>query len=235
MKFEKNLIQGKFLKRLNRFTVLVQIDSREVKAHLANSGRLREILIPGHTALLAPVESEKRKTKYDLCLIQTESKAWISTDARLPNKLFHEAFSSHALKPFLKYDKIQPEVTFGQSRLDFQLKNASESCFVEVKSITLVEHGIGYFPDAPTERGRKHLKELLKIKKEGHRAAAVFVVQRNDAQSVKPHDDADPEFGETLQNVFNQGVEVYAYRCQVDPQEIVIHDEIPVRIEALQC
>ena len=232
MKYEKNMVHGKFLKRLNRFTVLVQIDGREVKAHLANSGRLGELLVPGHTVLLAPVESENRKTKYDLCLIQTESKAWVSADARLPNKLFHEAFSSHALKPFLKYDKIQPEVTFGQSRLDFKLKNASEYCIVEVKSITLVEDGIGYFPDAPTERGRKHLKELLQIKKEGHRAAAVFVVQRSDAQSVIPNDDADPEFGETLRDVFHQGVEVYAYRCRVDSQEIVFHDEIPVRIES---
>jgi len=231
MKFEQNLIQGKFLKRLNRFSVLVEVNGKEEKAHLANSGRLRELLVPGYKTMLMPVESASRKTKYDLCLVQTRSRVWVSSDARLPNILFHEAFLSRQLKPFLDFHEIQPEVVWGKSRLDFCLSSSNQLCFAEIKSITLVEDRMGYFPDAPTERGRKHLCELLKIKKEGDRGAVVFIVQREDAGAVQPNDQADPAFGRTLRNVFQQGVEVYAYKCQVNKQGVFIQQEIPVYLD----
>lgn len=230
MKFREILLEGKILKRVNRFSVLVQIEGRTESAHLANSGRLAELMVPGYPALLAYAESPNRKTRYDLRLIRTEAGIWVSADARMPNQLFHEAFLSRMLKPFIKMQSIQPEVRYGKNRLDFQLTSKTESCFVEVKSVTLVNDRKGLFPDAPTERGRKHLDALLQIKGEGYRSAVVFVVQRQDADAVSPNDTADAEFGKTLRNAFNHGIEIYAYRCSVNPSEIRIQSEIPVQL-----
>ena len=228
MKLSSQLVEARFLKRLNRFAALVDLDGREVMAHVANSGRLGELFQPGRLLLLAPAAGEHRKTRFDLALVDLET-TLVSADSRLPNGLVAEALDQGRLAPFTGYPEVRREVTYGQSRLDLALAGPAGRCFLETKSVTLVvADGVAQFPDAPTLRGVKHLHTLTHAVSEGYRAAALFVVQREDAQSLMPHDTADPEFGAALRAAQAAGVEVYAYRCRVSRQEIALADAIPV-------
>lgn len=248
MNFPTNLEEGRFLRRLNRFTALVQLGQREVLVHVANSGRLRELLQPENRCLLAPVHQcisgkRTRRTAFDLVLVDL-GHTLVSADARLPNALVEESLlsatsnrgrgsssSSKDLFPqFRAYEKVEKEVRFGDSRLDLRLSGPEGTCLVEVKSVTLLENGIGLFPDAPTERGCRHLLTLKEAVKARQRAAVVFVVQRHDAVAFAPHDAADPRFGETLREAVRSGVEAYAYRCRVTPREIRLSSSLPVRL-----
>lgn len=215
--------------RLNRFAVQVVRDGVPVAAHLANSGRLQELLAPGTPALLAARAGPKRKTAFDLLLVRV-GRHWVSTDARLPNALVDEALAEGRLKPLRPYRKARREVRFGHSRMDFLLGTPPEQCLLETKSVTLVEGGIALFPDAPTERGLRHLRELISARQTGLAAAVVFVAQRGDARAFRPHDEADPRFGHALREAAEAGVLVLAYRCRVSPQEIRIAAPIPVRL-----
>ena len=171
--------------------------------------------------------SPHRRTHYDMLLIALGN-IIVSVDARLPNDLVEEGLRQGILSPFKSYSQIRREVTFGHSRLDFLLQNNSQFCYVEVKSVTLVEQGRGLFPDAPTERGRQHLLSLIQARKEGHQAAIVFVVQRPDVTEFSPNDKTDPAFGLALREAQVAGVGIYAYRCTVTLREIRIEKEIPV-------
>ena len=151
----------------------------------------------------------------------------VSVDARLPNRLFADAVAEGELKEF-DYPEIDIEVGLGKSRIDLRLSRDREICWVETKSVTLVEEGVAKFPDAPTERGRRHLLELVEAIKNGVRAAVVFVIQRQDAQRFMPNTAIDPEFSTVLARVVAAGVEVKAYRCDVSLDSIQILDEIPV-------
>ncbi len=216
-----------FQERLNRFATLVAVDDHLELAHLPNSGRLRELLWPGNRVWLKPMPSPHRRTGYDLVLAATDD-GLASMDARLPSALFAEAFRQGRLAPFGDYGRIKAEVAFGGSRLDFRLDGVGDSCLVEVKSITLVKNGVGLFPDAPTERGRRHLEALMAAHELAMRAAVVFVVQRADARAVSPHDETDPAFGETLRRAVSRGVEAYAYGCQVDLTGITMAGPLPI-------
>lgn len=224
------LVEGRFIRRLNRFAALVDVDKREYLVHVPNSGRMGELLVPGYRVLLNPAPSgSDRKTAFDLALVDTGD-ALSSADARLPNKLVAEAIDAGRLTQFCGYPKVRPESTFGDSRLDFLLEGSEGSCYVETKSVTLVEDGVGLFPDAPTLRGVKHLHSLMAAMDAGHRAGAIFVIQRHDVESFAPHDTADPLLGETLRAAVAHGVEVWAYRCRVDERSIELADEVPVRL-----
>ncbi len=227
MKLEPDLVEGRFVTRLNRFAALVEVDGKEVMTHLPNSGRLRELLVPGFRMLLKPVAGEHRKCPYDLALVDLGF-ALCSADARLPNALLAEAVEAGRVKEFADYTSVRREVAFGESRLDMLLEGDGPACMVETKSVTLVEDGTALFPDAPTLRGVKHLNSLMAAKAEGYRAAAVFVVQRPDAERFMPYDSADPLLGSTLRQAVAAGVEAFAYRCQVTPEEITLADRIPV-------
>ena len=230
MKLHPELVEARFLTRLNRFAALMELDGREVMVHVANSGRLGELLEPGRRMLLAPAPGEHRKTQFDLALVDLDS-TLVSADSRLPNALVAEALEQGDLPPFADYPQVRREVTYGESRLDLMLEGAGGRCYLETKSVTLVvDEGVAQFPDAPTYRGVKHLRTLSQAVADGHRAAAVFVVQRSDARSLTPHDTADPEFGAALRSAHAAGVEVYAYRCQVTPEEIRLADPIPVNL-----
>ncbi len=222
------LVEGRFIKRLNRFAALVDVNKREYLAHVPNSGRMHELLVPGFRVLLIPApEGSTRKTAFDLALVDI-GHTLSSADARLPNKLVAEAIREGRLPQFAEYPHVRPESTFGESRLDFLLEGPEGSCYVETKSVTLVEDGVGLFPDAPTLRGVKHLHSLMAAMDEGHRAGVIFVIQRADADAFAPHDTADPLLGETLRAAMARGVEVWAYRCRVDERSIALSDEIPV-------
>ena len=224
------LVEGRFIKRLNRFAALVDVEKRECLVHVPNSGRMGELLVPGYRVLLNPAPTgTDRKTAFDLVLTDTGD-ALSSADARLPNKLVAEAFAQGRLPQFAGYATVRPESTFGESRLDFLLEGAEGSCYVETKSVTLVEDRLGLFPDAPTLRGVKHLRSLMGAMDAGHRAAVIFVIQRADAEAFAPHDEADPLLGATLREAVARGVEVSAYRCRVDERSIELADSVPVRL-----
>ncbi|MCE2465395.1 MAG: DNA/RNA nuclease SfsA [Dehalococcoidia bacterium] len=221
------LVEARFIHRLNRFTALVDINGAESLVHVANSGRMRELLVEGRRVYLVPAGGEHRKTAFDLALVDL-GHTLASADARLPNKLVHEAQIQGRLECFAGYDGIRLEATYGDSRLDMALSGSSGTCLVEVKSVTLVEGGSGIFPDAPTTRGRKHVLTLADMVKAGYRGAVVFVVQREDADSVSPNDESDPDFGAALRGAIEMGVEAYAFRCSVSTDEVTISSQIPV-------
>ena len=229
MQLTQDLVDGRFVRRLNRFAALVEVAGQEVMVHVANSGRLEELLVPGYRMLLRPVSGDHRKCGYDLALVDLGS-ALVSADARLPNPLLAEAVAQGNLPEFLGYTSIRREVVFGESRLDFLLEGPDGCCYVETKSVTLVVDGVAWFPDAPTIRGVKHLNHLAQLVGLGHRAAVVFVIQREDAQAFSPHDAADPVFGAALRQSVAAGVEAYAYRCRVTEGELTLADRVPVKL-----
>ena len=196
--------------------------------HVANSGRLGELLHSDNLMLVSPAPAEgRRKTAYDLVLVETEG-VLVSADARLPNALLQEAIEADLLREFAGYDRLRREVVFHDSRLDLMLSGERGRFYVETKSVTLVECGTGLFPDAPTERGRKHLRSLAEAVDLGHRAAVVFLIQRPDAQAFSPNMYADPEFCWLLKEVTGKGVEAYAYRCRVNRRRIEIAGRVTV-------
>jgi sugar fermentation stimulation protein A len=233
MKIAARLIPATFVKRDNRFRVTVRVKGHPVWAHLPNSGRLRELLVPGRRVLLAAAQAPRRLTPYDLLMVDLGG-TLVSIDARLPSRLLYESLRVGQLEEFAGYAEVRREVTYGQSRLDLVLEGGpdGERCFIEAKSVTLVEDGVALFPDAPTQRGRRHLGELARARAEGHRAAVVFVVQRDDAIRFSPHDEADPAFGQALREAAEAGVEVYAYKCRVSEKEVRLGPPLPVAVLA---
>lgn len=229
MRMPERLMAASFIRRDNRFRVMAEVDGKPVMAHLPNSGRLGELLTPGRELRLAPMPDPRRKTPYDLKLVRYAG-VWVSVDARLPNPLFSEAFQDHRLPGFEGYIHVDPEVALDESRIDFQLNGPAGRCWVETKSVTLVEEGIARFPDAATERGRRHLVTLARAVEGGDRAAVVFVVQRPDAHAFRPHAEADPEFAQALRQAFVVGVAVLACCCRVSEQDIAIDAVIPVQV-----
>ncbi len=228
MKLHPQLIAGTFISRLNRFAALVRIQGQETMVHVANSGRLKELFQVGRPVLLTPVGPHPgRKTIYDLSLVDL-GRTLVSADARLPNALVYEALVSGRLSEFAGYEEVLREQALEDSRLDLLLRDGSRRCYVEVKSVTLVENGVALFPDAPTSRGRRHVEVLARAVEQGWRGSVVFVVERQDASGFAPHDAADPAFGKALRRAHQQGVEVYAYGCQVTPTEIVLADRLSV-------
>ena len=230
MRFDSELADATFIRRLNRFAALVDKDGREVMVHVANTGRMRELLTPERPVLLRPAAKPERKTAFDLMLVDLGF-ALCSTDSRLPPRLVEEAFMEGRLEPFAGFQEARREVTFEESRFDLMLSGDEGICYVETKSVNLVEDCVALFPDAPTERGRKHLGTLVKAVEAGHRAAAFFVIQRPDAEAFRPHPTADPAFDEALRDARANGVEVYAYNCRVTRSEIAINHSIPVILE----
>lgn len=230
VKIGGNLAEGRFVARENRFLVTVEVEGRAVRAHLPNSGRLGEVLVPGRRVLLVERPGHRRKTCYDLSLVELEGR-WVSVDARLPNDLLDEALRAGQLVPFVGYPTVRREVPFGHSRFDFLLEAPDKPPFlVEVKSVTLVVEGLACFPDAVTLRGRRHVQELADSVEAGHRAAVVFVVQRDGAVGLRPHDESDPDFGRVLREAAQRGVEVYAYACRVGPGRVEIVRGLPVHL-----
>ncbi len=217
--------KGRFVKRNNRFSVLVNVNGEEKSAYLPNPGRLEELLVPGAGVLLRRAH-KKRKTEFDLVAVRC-GRTLVSIDSRVPNTLFEEAFKSGKLAEFSEYSEIRGEIKSGSSRIDFIL---DDKCLVEVKSCTLVELGLALFPDAPTERGRRHLYELLDFTRRGGRSAVVFIIQREDAEIFSPNYATDMAFSRALEEVAERGVEVYAYKCRVSRKEIELHKRVEVAL-----
>ncbi len=227
MKLGQRIVDGIFLERPNRYLARVEIEGREVQAHVPDPGRLPGLMIPGRRARLIYNPGPKRKTDYTLALIRHGS-IWVSVYPVFANKLVGEALQDKKLSFLSGYERFSAEVKAGESRIDFKLEYPDHSTYVEVKSVSLVENTVGKFPDAPTERGRKHLRELIALKKKGDRAVVLFISQRRDAKSVVSNDAIDPEFGAWLRKARQAGVELYACNCKVTASAISINRQIDV-------
>ncbi len=229
MKFPE-LVPAEFIQRPNRFVAMVRFKNGErAKAYVPTTGRLTNALQPGCRVWLARTDDPHRKTHYTLTLTELQDGGYCAVEAIQANRLFAEASAAGKL-PTFDYKRIEPEVTVGESRLDFRLSDSTGACWVEVKSVTYAAGGVGKFPDAPTGRGRKHLLELAKLAEIGERVSVVFIAQREDARIFSPFKEIDPVFADTLRRVHQQGVEVHAYRCKVTLKQIAINEEITVEI-----
>ena len=222
-----DLVEAKFLRRVNRFLAVVDLNGRETGVHVANSGRLRELFVPGAPVWLKSVPSGGRKTAYDLALVEAGG-VLVSVDARLPNALVAEAADAGLLDGIEVPSAIVRESTFGESRFDLMLDDKHGRRYVEVKSVTLVEDGTGFFPDSPTTRGAKHLRTLAEAVEAGHRAAVVFVVQRPDASALAVNEPADPALAEAFRRAVASGVDAYAYNCIVSLREVRLDRPLPI-------
>lgn len=262
-------VEAAFVARPNRFVAIVRLScdvehaygldraGAEITAHVADPGRLEELLIPGAKVYVLPafpkgmdkmdysptLAGVGRKTLYDLVLVDYEG-ILVSIDSRVPNELVHRALQAGFFPELAEYHRIVRESAFGSSRFDFHLsapgqvigtqaaildENISD-CFVEVKSVTLVEDGLAKFPDAPTARGARHMRELAQAVSAGLRGVVIFVIQRNDASNFTPNRAMDPKFAGALSDSVEAGVEVWAWRCDVGLDRISLDAEVPVNI-----
>ena len=214
IKIEGRRVRGVFQERLNRFSALARVKDKTLLTFLPNPGRMHELLVSGAAVILREVLKENRKTSYDLIGVSYNGQ-WVSVDSRVPNKLVLEALRNRDIEELTEYSIIKPEYGYGHTRFDFFLANERESCLLEVKSATLVKDGVAMFPDAVTERGTRHMKDLVKAKKEGYRACVLFLVQRTDTYSFAPDDETDPKFGKALRTAAAEGVEICAYKMEI--------------------
>ena len=224
------VIPAHFLSRPNRFVAQVEVDGQVETVHVKNTGRCRELLIPGRTVYLTPGNNPKRKTPYDLIAVDKDG-LLINMDAQAPNQVFAEWAGAGHFVPDLTL--LRPETTWGHSRFDFYWEGGQHRGFVEVKGVTLEEDGICSFPDAPTLRGAKHLKELSQAVSAGYRAYVLFVIQMGDAACLRPHWERDPAFSQALVDAASAGVEILAYDCQVTPSTMEIRNPVPVKLEKI--
>ena len=215
MKYE-NITKATFIKRPNRFIAEVDIDGHKETVHVKNTGRCKELLIPGCEVWLTAPGSEGRKTKYDLVAVRKSTGVLFNIDSQAPNKVVKEWLSKQG------YDKVIPEYTYGDSRIDFYMEKENEKHLMEVKGCTLEIDGMGYFPDAPTERGVKHLRELVKAAKKGIKASLAFVIQMAGVDEVRPNVATHPEFGVALKEAKDAGVEIIFLKCHVEPDTLEI-------------
>ncbi|WP_040215314.1 DNA/RNA nuclease SfsA [Clostridium polynesiense] len=234
MKMNKNIISAKFLRRPNRFQAYVEVNGEEIMVHVPNTGRCREILVPGIEVLLRAEPNPARKTPYDL-IAGYKGDMLINIDSHIPNKVVEEALTLRRIERLKKYNIIFREKVFGTSRFDFKLLmepyediRYPQEYFLEVKGVTYEVNGITKFPDAPTVRGARHLRELVEVKKSGRGAGVLFLIQLDGAVSFSPHDEMDPFFGESLRYARDNGVDIFAYSCIVEKDSITLDKEVPV-------
>lgn len=221
----KNIKHGIFKKRTNRFVAEIVIDGVTEKCHVKNTGRCGELFVAGADVIVQECDGENRKTKYDLISVYKDGELF-NVDSQSPNKVVNEFLQSGGL--FKKIILIKPETKYKNSRFDFYVETETEKAFIEVKGVNLVIDGVAYFPDAPTDRGIKHIKELCECVKDGYNAYVIFVVQTAGVYSVMPNYDTHIEFAKTLEYVANNGIKVLAYNSRVGEDFTVINEKIDV-------
>ncbi len=226
-----NVVEGRFLQRPNRFIAHVKVGEETVIAHVKNTGRCKELLIPGTTVFLEHHPHSSRKTDYSLIAVQ-KGELLINMDSQAPNKVIEEALAAGWLPPNMKgkVTALRREFTWGDSRFDFGFLLNGTQALLEVKGVTLEEKGCALFPDAPTERGVKHLHHLIKAKQEGLAAAVVFLIQMETISVFSPNDQTHPAFGEALRQAADCGVSVSAWSSKVTPDSIVLGCPVPVEL-----
>ncbi len=212
----RDIHKAKFISRPNRFIARVELEGKELSVHVKNTGRCRELLIPGVTVYLEKADNPERKTPYDLVAVEKDG-GIINIDSQAPNAVVKEYLHSLGI-----YDLIQPEYKYGNSRIDFYMEKGAQRFLMEVKGCTLFRDGVGYFPDAPTLRGTKHLLELKGAIKEGYTTIIAFVIQGEGIYEVRPNEETDPEFAKAFKQARKAGVEIQFLPCRITEDEIVV-------------
>lgn len=217
--------RGQFLARPNRFIALCRVDGVEQRVHVKNTGRLRELLLPGAEVLLSRSDAPGRKTAFDLRCVRADGD-WVCIDSQVPNQLAQDCLPQ--LLPGLRW--IKPEQRYGESRFDFAFETDTGRGFAEVKGVTLLRDGIALFPDAPTERGARHLRELIRAREECYQALVLFLIQRKGAKALCPNRATHPDFADALAEAAAAGVRICAMDCRVNARETVVDAPVPVML-----
>lgn len=220
-----NIYKGIFIERPNRFIAICEIDGKKETCHVKNTGRCRELLVKGTTVYLEKSPNPNRKTQYDLVSVEKNGKL-INMDSQIPNYVVVESIK----KIFDDVIFVKQEYKYGNSRFDIYIETKTEKVFVEVKGVTLEADGVVRFPDAPTERGIKHLKELQKAVSEGFRACVVFLVQMQDVKYFEPNYETHPQFASELKKAHENGVEIFVYDSVVTPDEIIMNKKVEIKM-----
>eukprot|EP01114_Cavostelium_apophysatum_P024301 TRINITY_DN9469_c0_g1_i4.p1 TRINITY_DN9469_c0_g1~~TRINITY_DN9469_c0_g1_i4.p1 ORF type:complete len:246 (-),score=13.39 TRINITY_DN9469_c0_g1_i4:221-958(-) len=245
MRFSGELLRGTLLKRVNRFIIDVRLDAEcfqklpigmkisegnVVSAHCANTGVMNRLKDPGNSVLVSISENKARRNPLTWELVQVDG-VWVGTNTSHPPVILKEALENKLVSELREFTTIQTEVNYGErSRIDLLLSKATEKCFIEVKNVHMkVGDDVVAFPDAPTQRGVKHLAELANEVKRGHRAAIVFVAQRSDCTKFRVASEIDPKFLEALNRARKEGVEAYAFSCMTSPSEITLHKRLEIQ------
>ena len=221
----KTVVSGSFLERPNRFIARVETDEGLQTVHVKNTGRCKELLVPGATVYLEKSDNPQRKTAYDLIAVE-KGNLLINMDSQAPNRVFEEWAKAGNFLPGVT--AVRREYTWGDSRLDFCLETVNGPHLIEVKGVTLEENGVARFPDAPTERGVKHIRELQRAVEAGFSATLVFIVQMKYIHAVMPNDSTHPAFGKALREAAAAGVQIRAFDCVVTPNSLTVDQMVPV-------
>lgn len=241
--FPKSLVPATFVRRVNRFVAEVELDGKVTQVHVPNTGRMAELLVDGHPVCLLPSDSPTRKTRFDLLLVRYDD-TWVCVDSRQANEVVHRLFiclcegqtaglpePTHPLwDQFRGVTDVAREVGWNRHRFDFRLQRDEENIWVEVKSVNLVVGGQARFPDAPTERGKEHVRLLAELVSAGDRAYVLFVVQRDDADSFAPNRAMDKAFADALQEAAERGVQVHALKLRMTPEGAHLNAVLPVEV-----
>ena len=217
----KKTVEAIFIERPNRFIANVKIGDCIETVHVKNTGRCKELLYKGVKVILYDSENPNRKTRYDLIAVWKKNLGWVNIDSQAPNAVMKEWLCDEN-EYFKGITYLKPESTYGDSRIDFYIEQEDKKTYIEVKGCTLEINGEGYFPDAPTERGVKHLKELIKIKENGYDAYIAFVIAMENVNVVHPNIEIQPEFGNAMKEARVAGVKVLYLKCEVKPDELKI-------------
>lgn len=217
----RNITPAKFISRRNRFVAQVKINGRTETVHVKNTGRCKELLLPESDVILDKSDNPDRKTQYDLIAVYKANLGWVNIDSQAPNQVVKEWLEDRPA-PFQGAELIRPEYTFGKSRVDFYLECPGRKILIEVKGCTLEIGGVGYFPDAPTQRGIKHLRELASAAKNGYECYIAFVITMPDVRQVLPNVTTHPEFGTALTEATEAGVKVLYMICDVKPDSLSV-------------
>ena len=214
----RKTIEAYFLSRPNRFIAEVDIDGRKETIHVKNTGRCKELLLPGSRVILSEANNPARKTRYDLIAVEKAGLGLVNIDSQAPNKVMAEWLAGK------NYDMIQPEYTYGNSRIDFYMERGTQKYLLEVKGCTLERGGVGYFPDAPTQRGVKHIRELIRASQEGYRSAMAFVIQMPKVREVRPNVEMHPEFGVAWREAVAAGAAIWFIGCDVWEDRLTVDE-----------
>lgn len=222
-----DVVKGTFISRPNRFIAICEVDGNIERCHVKNTGRCKELLVEGSRIILQRSNDPGRKTKYDVIAVY-KGDLLINMDSQIPNAVVEESLPSLGIIEGLSI--IRREVTHGDSRFDIYAEG-ERRCFIEVKGVTLEDDGIAMFPDAPTERGLKHVEGLIRCVREGYDAYIIFVIQMKGVRYFTPNYDTHPEFGYALERAYDKGVNILAYDCIVTESSIVLDQPVAIRFD----
>jgi sugar fermentation stimulation protein A len=224
------VIYGEWIERMNRFLARVRVGGEVELVHVKNTGRLQELFVRDSEVALEVAENAKRKTRYSVIAVRAGNQ-WVNVDSQAPNQVVSESLMAGKLPEFGTASSIMREVQYGQSRFDIYYESSRSPGFIEVKGVTLVDGGVAKFPDAPTDRGTKHVYELVEAVKNGYEGTVLFLIQRQDAHEFAPNWATDPKFSEALEVAARNGVRVLAYSCMVEADKLELGGSVSVNLE----